>query len=322
MTESEPVRLVEDGDTGDRFLIYGGASGISIEVRYAGDALWMTQAQISDLFGRDVSVISRHISGILEDGELDESNLQKVQIASSAKPVTLYNLDMVISVGYRVSSKQATLFRRWATDKLVQFATKGFVVDVRRLKTSSESDRIAELREIIRDIRADEANVYRELRQICALCQDYDGASTACRDFYIQMQTKLLWAVTSKTPAELIFERANATVDHMGSDQLAKSEHSQIRCLHFQILSRQHGGGRAKSPDRHIARYFRRPAEDRQARRHVRCRPPSRSAACGSQPFRPPSWPESQSRAGKVTCGAGIWKVQGSSKGIAARRSG
>lgn len=216
MTETEPVRLVEDGDTGDRFLIYGEAGGVSIEVRYSGDALWMTQAQIAELFGRDVSVISRHIAGILEEEELDESNLQKVQIASSTKPVTLYNLDMVISVGYRVSSKQATLFRRWATEKLVQFATKGFVVDVRRLKASREPDRITELREIIRDIRADEANVYRELRQICSLCQDYDGASSACRDFYMQMQAKLLWAVCSKTPAELVRDRADSNFANMG----------------------------------------------------------------------------------------------------------
>ena len=102
------------------------------------------------------------VANILSDGELDEeSNLQKMQIAQG-KPVTLHSLDMVISVGYRVSSTQGTLFRKWATEKLVQFATTGFVVDVNRLKDPDARDRFIELREIIRDIRSDERNVYRD----------------------------------------------------------------------------------------------------------------------------------------------------------------
>jgi hypothetical protein len=199
--DSQPVILQEDESTGDRFLVYNTDKGLRLDIRYQGEALWMTQSQIAELFGRDVSTISRHISNILEEGELDESNLQKVQIPSSAKPVTLHSLDMVISVGYRVSSAQATLFRRWATDKLVQFASKGFVVDSVRLKQPENADRLAELREIIRDIRSDEANVYRELRRICAMCQDYDGDSEKWRDFYKTTQAKIVYAVTSHTPA-------------------------------------------------------------------------------------------------------------------------
>jgi hypothetical protein len=182
MAELEPVRLQEDEATGVRFLIYGDDSGAQVEISYEGDQLWMTQAQIAELFGRDVSTISRHIAAILEEGELDEGNLRKVQIATSTKPVTLHSLDMVISVGYRVASKQATIFRRWATTKLVQFATKGFVVDAPRLKNPENRDRISELKEIIRDIRSDEANVYRELRSICAMCLDYDGHSDEWQD--------------------------------------------------------------------------------------------------------------------------------------------
>jgi len=216
MSELEPVHLEEDGTTGDRFLVYGSADGLNVDLHFTGDRLWMTQAQIAQLFGRDVSVISRHIAAILEDGELDESNLQKMQIASSTKPVALYSLDMVISVGYRVSSRQATLFRRWATDTLVRFATKGFVVDAVRLKNPENRDRVAELRDIIRDIRADEANVYRELRQICALCQDYDGASDTWQTFYCNTQAKLVFAVCSQTPAEIIAQRADSTKAHMG----------------------------------------------------------------------------------------------------------
>lgn len=216
MNNLEPVHLQEDEATGDRFLIYGDSSGVHIEISYEGEQLWMTQAQIAALYGRDVSTISRHIAGILEEGELDESNLHKTQIATSTKPVTLYSLDMIISVGYRVASKQATLFRKWATQKLVQFATKGFVVDAARLKNPENRDRIAELKEIIRDIRSDEANVYRELRAICAMCQDYDGTSKTWREFYRNTQAKLVYAVCSNTPAEILRSRANATEPNMG----------------------------------------------------------------------------------------------------------
>lgn len=216
MPELEPVHLHEDEATGDRLLIYGTDKGPVVELHYKGDDLWMTQAQISALYGRDVSVISRHISSIIEEGELDESNLHKMQIASSTKPVTLYSLDMIISVGYRASSKQATLFRRWATDKLVQFATKGFVIDVARLKHPENRDRVAELREIIRDIRSNEANVYREVKSICAMCQDYDGHSDKWHEFYRTTQAKLVFAVCSNTPSEILKSRADAREPNMG----------------------------------------------------------------------------------------------------------
>lgn len=212
-----PVRLVEDVDTGDRFLIYGTDRGVRVELRYEGDALWMTQAQMAQLFGRDVSVVSRHIANILEEGELaEESNLQFMQIARSTKPVALYSLDMVISVGYRVSSAQATLFRKWATSVLVRFATQGFVVDIERLKAPDDQDRVRELREIIRDIRASEANVYAELRQICAMCQDYEPSSSAAHQFYQRTQAKLFYAVVNRTPSEILIDRADSGAPNMG----------------------------------------------------------------------------------------------------------
>lgn len=214
--DNEPVHLVEDAETGDRFLVYGTDKGLQLDIRFEGETLWMTQAQIGQLFGRDISTISRHIANVLEEGELDEStSLQKVQ-TTTGRPATLYNLDMVISVGYRVSSAHATLFRRWATGILVQFARTGFVVDSPRLKQPGNADRIAELREIIRDIRSDEANVYRELRQICAMCQDYDGGTDVAREFYQKTQAKLVYAVTSHTPAEIITSRADHNAENMG----------------------------------------------------------------------------------------------------------
>lgn len=216
LSAAEPVRVFEDG-SGDRFLIYGAHDGARVEIRFDGDALWMSQAQIAGLFGRDVSVISRHIAAILEEGELDEAiSLQKMQTNGRGRPGVLYSLDMVISVGYRVSSVQATLFRRWATAVLIRFATRGFVIDVERMKAGGEQDRIRELREIIRDIRSEEANLYAEIRAICALCQDYDPASEAWRTFYRNTQAKLCFAVTSHTPAEVQMARVDPMASDMG----------------------------------------------------------------------------------------------------------
>jgi hypothetical protein len=219
-----PIRLQALDGTGDLVLIYTDARGVNVQLRYEGDALWMTQAQIATLFGRDVSVVSRHISKVLEEGELpSEGNLHFVQIARSAKPVALYSLDMVISVGYRVSSAQATLFRRWATSVLVRFAISGFVVDSERLKAPAEHDRVRELRDIIRDIRSSEANLYAELRRICALCQDYDPKSDMAQAFYRETQAKLFYAVTGQTPAEVLRARADASHEAMGLQTWPKS---------------------------------------------------------------------------------------------------
>lgn len=240
----EPVHLIEDEENGDRFLIYGTDKGLRLDILYEGDTLWMTQAQISELFGVDRSVITKHIANILAEKELDE-NVVCAKFAhttlhgaisgkTQTRSVKHYNLDMVISVGYRVSSAQATVFRRWATGVLVQFATKGFVVDTPRLKQPENFDRIAELREIIRDIRSDEANVYRELCRICAMCQDYDGSQIQSREFYQRMQAKLIHAVTSHTPSEIVHSRANSKCENMGlqtwlNDNIRKSDVSTAK---------------------------------------------------------------------------------------------
>lgn len=226
------THIIGEGDeavTGDRLLVYGTDSGVKIDVRYQGDNLWMTQKQMSDLFGRDVSVISRHVANVLAEEELpEEGNLQKMQIGLG-KPTTLYSVDMVISVGYRVSSKQATQFRMWATERLKEIVLKGWSIEAQRLKRPEENNRITELRETIRDIRASEANIYREVRSICAMCRDYDPHSENWRNFYAGMQNKLLWAVTQMTGPELIMQRANADHPNMGlrswaNENLRKSD--------------------------------------------------------------------------------------------------
>lgn len=232
---SEPVHLVEDDATGDRFLIYGTERGVKVELRYEGGTLWMTQEQMAAVFALDRSGIAKHLKNIFAEGELEEAAVcaKNARTAADGKsyPTQFYNLDAIISVGYRVSSKQGTLFRKWATGVLVQFATRGFVVDVDRLKNPVEYDRVAELREIIRDIRSSEANLYAELRRICAMCQDYDPQNDSSREFYQHMQAKLFWAVATKTPSMIISERANAAAPNMGLCTWPKTEIRQQDAL-------------------------------------------------------------------------------------------
>lgn len=236
MAELEPVILQEDESTGDRFLVYSSEKGLRLDIRYEGETLWMSQAQIAELFGISRQGANNHVNNIYEEGELDREATCKeiLQVREEggrevSRRTLIHNLDAIIAIGYRVSTKQGTLFRRWATDKLVQFAAKGFVIDSTRLKQADSADRLAELREIIRDIRSDEGNVYRELRRICAMCQDYDSESDIWRDFYKTTQAKIVYAVTSHTPAELIKSRANAGQPDMGlrtwpNDNIRKSD--------------------------------------------------------------------------------------------------
>jgi hypothetical protein len=221
--ELQPVGLIQDPETGDQFLLYATEHGVKVELRYEGEDLWLNQDEIATLFGVERSVVTKHIGNIYAEEEL-EATATRARIARVRpeggrrvkRQIEQYNLDVIIAVGYRVGSKQGTLFRRWATDKLVRFATKGFVVDVERLKNPAEHDHFAELRRIIQDIRASEANVYAELRRILALCKDYDPRSRQSQLFYANFQNKLHFAITSQTAAELVVSRANAQQENMG----------------------------------------------------------------------------------------------------------
>jgi len=212
-----------DATTGDELLLYEGKGGIRVELRYSSDTMWATQKQMAELFEVDTKTINQHLRHIFEEGELDrEATISKSEIVqtegerSVRRQVAIYNLDAIISVGYRVGSRQGTMIRRWATNKLVQYAIKGFVLDDERLKERGGNDHVTELRERIRDIRASEANLYAELRSICVLCSDYDPKLEAARNFYMAMQNKLPWPITSSTAPEIIQQRARADADHMG----------------------------------------------------------------------------------------------------------
>ncbi len=151
-------------------IIYQTEDGVTkIEVSFTDDTVWLTQAQIAELFQREHSVISKHISNVFSEGELEEkSNVQNLHIASSGKSVKLYNLDVIISVGYRVKSRRGVHFRRWATARLKEYMLKGFTMDDKRLKSLGGGNYWKELLDRIRDIRSSEKVMYRQVLDLYA----------------------------------------------------------------------------------------------------------------------------------------------------------
>lgn len=190
---------------------------IRLEVNQAGETVWLRQEQIAELFGKDVSGISRHISKIFKDGELDEeSNLQKMQIPFSDKPVNFYSLDIILAVGYRANSRRAIEFRRWATSILKEYLIKGFAMDDERLKQLGGGGYWKELLDRIRDIRSSERVIYRQVLDIYATAVDYDPRSSQSIEFFKIVQNKLHYAAHGHTAAEIIYDRADAEKDFMG----------------------------------------------------------------------------------------------------------
>ncbi len=216
-----------------------------IDVLIEGETVWLNQSQISVLFERNRTVITKHIGNVFADGELEEkSNVQKMHIANSDKPVTFYSLDVVISVGYRVNSYNATQFRIWATKTLREFIIKGFVLDDERLKLGKRfgRDYFDELLERIREIRASERRFYQKITDLFAACSvDYDSNSPVTKTFYQNVQNKLHWAITHKTAAEIIAERASADKPSMGLRTCSSFPTIRRDCRRFskliQILS-------------------------------------------------------------------------------------
>ncbi|MCP4110610.1 MAG: virulence RhuM family protein [Desulfobacteraceae bacterium] len=203
------------------FLFYTGNNGkVNIEVFLKDETVWLTQKAIGELFGKERSVITKHLKNIFASGELEEkSNVQKMHFSHSDKPIKFYNLDVIISVGYRVNSYQATQFRIWATKTLKEYIIKGFVLDDERLRQGNQvfgKDYFDELLERIREIRASERRFYQKITDIYALSADYDKNAPVTKDFFATVQNKLHWAITGKTAAEIIYNSADATKIHMG----------------------------------------------------------------------------------------------------------
>ena len=207
------------------FILYTSQDGeVRVDVFVHNESVWLTQKAMQDLFDRSKSTISEHISNVFREGELDEDQVVRKfrTTADDGKDyeVSYYNLDVIISVGYRIKSQRGTQFRIWATKTLKEYIIKGFVLDDKRLKQGGQvfgKDYFEELLERIREIRASERRFYQKITDIYAQCSiDYDANSELTQNFYKTVQNKLHWAITGNTAAEIIHKRVDSQKPNMG----------------------------------------------------------------------------------------------------------
>lgn len=211
-------------DKSNKILIYTGQDGLTkIDVKLEEDTLWLTQAQMCELYQTSRTNVVEHIKHIYEEGELQEEatcrDFRQVRQEGNRmvnRTVPYYNLDMIIALGYRVRSITATRFRQWATLRLKEYITKGFTLDDYRLKNLGGGGYWKELLERIRDIRATEKVFYRQVLEIYATSIDYDPRASVSQEFFKKVQNKIHFAIHGHTAAELIVERADAEKDFMG----------------------------------------------------------------------------------------------------------
>lgn len=205
-------------------ILYTTDDGVAqIRLRTADGTVWLTQAEMAELFQTTPQNMTLHIKAVYAEGELKVAATCKEDLQvrfeggrQVQRQVKQYSLDMILAVGYRVRSHRGTQFRQWATRHLREFLIKGFVMDDERLKDSGGGDYFDELIERIRDIRASEKRFYQKVRDIYATAVDYDGKTEVAERFFAKVQNKMLWAVTGHTAAELIAARADATQQNMG----------------------------------------------------------------------------------------------------------
>ena len=212
----------------DSLLLYESQDGtIKLDVHFEDETVWLTLDQMASLFSRDKSTISKHIKNIFKEGELAQQSVVAnfATTASDGKTYQIahYNLDVIISVGYRVKSKQGTLFRQWATQRLRDYLIKGFALDDERLKKGSSYNYFKELLDRIREIRLSARLFYQQIKDIYATSIDYDPTDEATLQFYKKVQNKLLFAVSGQTAAELVYYRANASLPMMGLTSTERS---------------------------------------------------------------------------------------------------
>ncbi len=210
-------------DKQSNFLLYTGNDGkVNVEVFLKDETVWLTQKAISELYRVQRPAITKHLKNIFDSGELQEDSVSSIleHTASDGKKykTKFYNLDAIISVGYRVNSYQATQFRIWATRTLKEYIIKGFVLNDERMKQGNRvfgRDYFEELLERIREIRTSERRFYQKITDIYALAADYDKNAPITKEFFATVQNKLHWAITGKTAAEIIYKLADATKIHM-----------------------------------------------------------------------------------------------------------
>jgi len=206
---------------GGEFLFYQSDDGrIRLQVRLENESVWLTQAQLSELFQRERSVITKHIRNIFEEGELEEqavcANFARTAADGKTYQTVYYNLDVIISVGYRVKSQRGTQFRIWATLRLREYIVKGFTMDDERLKQRGGGNYFEELLARIRDIRSSEKEFWRKVLEIYATSIDYDPGTEASRQFFATVQNKMHWAAHGQTAAEVIHARVDGNKPQVG----------------------------------------------------------------------------------------------------------
>jgi hypothetical protein len=209
----------------NEILLYTTPNGkVNVEIYLQNETIWLTQQKIADLFGVDRTVVTKHLKNIFESDELKEISVS-AKIAHTAADgknyqTQFYNLDAIISVGYRVNSSQATAFRIWATERLKEYIIKGFTMDDERLKNPNNifgKDYFEEQLARIRDIRSSERRFYQKITDIYSQCSaDYNFDGKTTKDFFATVQNKLHWAITGQTAAELIASRVDSTKENMG----------------------------------------------------------------------------------------------------------
>lgn len=213
-------------------LVYQNQDGsIKVDVRLEHETVWLTQEQMAQLFGKAKSTINEHIKNIFKEGELEEAAVtQKFGNSEfQQKAPYYYNLDVIISVGYRVKSKQGTQFRIWATQRLKEYIIKGFTLNDERFKTGESMNYFNELQARIREIRLSERFFYQKIKDIYATSIDYDPKDEKTIAFFKIIQNKLLWAISQQTAAELVYRRVDASLPLLGMQSFDKQGVLKVR---------------------------------------------------------------------------------------------
>jgi hypothetical protein len=263
--ENKPT--IKPSDELSEFLLYTAPDGaVKIEIYFQNESVWLTQQKIADLFGVSKSTISEHFKNIFESEELNKDstvrNFRTVQLEGNrevARNLEFYNLDAIISVGYRVNSTKATQFRIWATKTLREYIIKGFVMDDDRLKNGQYfgKDYFKELLERVRSIRASERRIYQQITDVFQECSiDYEAHSEVKKHFFASVQNKFHFAITGKTAAEIIYQQADSKKEHMGLTAWKNSPDGRILKSDTTIAKNYLTETEIKQLERTVTSYF------------------------------------------------------------------
>ncbi|MBN2635596.1 MAG: virulence RhuM family protein [Prolixibacteraceae bacterium] len=230
---------INNMDKGEVIIYKSQDGSIKVDVQILDETVWLTQNQMGELFGKSKKTISEHITNIFKEGELSEALVVRkfrttsqhgaIADKTQTREVNFYNLDVIISVGYRVKSQQGTQFRIWATQRLKEYIIKGFSLNDERFKTGSSMNYFNELQERIREIRVSERFFYQKVKDIYSTSIDYDPKDEKTFEFFKIVQNKLLWAISQQTAAELVYRRVDASLPLMGMQSYDKNNSAKIK---------------------------------------------------------------------------------------------